>query len=127
RPYGRGRILLSGETESGVRISHEFLSDVRDLQTLIDACKLIERLYHARAWREVVVSSRQPNPVPSTDAEWEAYIRRKSAPSYHPAGTCRMGSDKAAVVDASLQVQGTRGLRVVDASVMPAPLSANTN
>ncbi|PZU21217.1 MAG: GMC family oxidoreductase, partial [Stenotrophomonas sp.] len=61
------------------------------------------------------------------DAGLEAFIRAKAETIYHPIGTCRMGSDDAAVVDPQLRVRGIDGLRVVDASVMPTLVSGNTN
>jgi len=61
------------------------------------------------------------------DSELTAYIRAKAETVYHPVGTCRMGSDDAAVVDPQLRVQGVDGLRVVDASVMPTLPGGNTN
>ena len=57
----------------------------------------------------------------------EAILRRKAETIYHPAGTCRMGSDAAAVVDGELRVRGVEGLRVADASVMPRLIGGNTN
>ena len=62
-----------------------------------------------------------------SDDEIVAYIRRKAETVYHPVGTCRMGSDADAVVDAELRVHGIAGLRVVDASVMPCLPGGNTN
>jgi choline dehydrogenase-like flavoprotein len=55
------------------------------------------------------------------------YARRIAKTDHHPAGTCRMGPDAGAVVDLSLRVNGVEGLRVCDASVMPALVSSNTN
>src|SRR5262249_19729494 len=62
-----------------------------------------------------------------SDAEIEAFIRSHADTIYHPVGTCRMGSDAAAVVDTRLRVHGIQGLRVVDASIMPRIVSGNTN
>lgn len=55
------------------------------------------------------------------------FLRRRCETVYHPVGTCRMGNDPLAVVDADLRVHGVAALRVVDASVMPKITSGNTN
>src|SRR5262249_1020881 len=60
-------------------------------------------------------------------SELDDYLRRMVANDFHPTGTCRMGGDRMAVVDAELKVHGVEGLRVVDASVMPSIVGANTN
>ena len=62
-----------------------------------------------------------------TDDEIRDALRRRSDTIYHPAGTCRMGVDPAAVVDPQLRVHGVTGLRVADASVMPTLVGGNTN
>ena len=67
-----------------------------------------------------------PGPDCNTDADWEAFARGTGQTIYHAVGTCRMGSDPSSVVDPRLEVRGVRGLRVIDASVMPAILSGNT-
>jgi choline dehydrogenase-like flavoprotein len=73
------------------------------------------------------ISEELDEPSGSTDASLLAYIRRKAVSVYHPVGTCRMGEDLDAVVDPQLLVQSVRGLRVIDASVMPSLISGNTN
>jgi choline dehydrogenase-like flavoprotein len=62
-----------------------------------------------------------------TIADVEAYVRSHAASLYHPVGTCRMGREPSAVVDARLRVRGVDGLRVADASVMPVIPRGNTN
>ena len=68
-----------------------------------------------------------PGPEVQSDAELMAYARRVGLTLHHPVGSCRMGSDEAAVVDPALRVRGVRGLRVIDASVMPQIPSGNTH
>ena len=68
-----------------------------------------------------------PGPSVQTDEEIDAWIKDAAETIYHPVGTCRMGSDAAAVVDPHLRVRGVEGLRVVDASVMPTLIGGNTN
>jgi choline dehydrogenase-like flavoprotein len=62
-----------------------------------------------------------------SDAEWEDHIRSRADTIYHPVGTCKMGDDDMAVVDAELKVHGLEGLRVIDASIMPTLIGGNTN
>src|SRR5260370_42656329 len=69
-----------------------------------------------------------PGAEARSEAEIAAYVRdRASGTLFHPVGTCKMGTDELAVVDASLRVHGLDGLRVVDASVMPTLIGGNTN
>jgi choline dehydrogenase len=70
-----------------------------------------------------------PGAAVQTDAEIDAWVKQTAETIYHPVGTCRMGvaGDPLAVVDAECRVQGLKGLRVVDASVMPTLVGGNTN
>ena len=69
----------------------------------------------------------EPDSCVESDDQIDADIRQRAETIYHPVGTCRMGSDEKAVVDVRLRVNGVRGLRVADASIMPTMPSANTN
>ena len=62
-----------------------------------------------------------------TDDEIKQHAYRHAKTDYHPVGTCKMGADPMAVVDARLRVRGMDGLRVADASIMPTVTSGNTN
>ena len=68
-----------------------------------------------------------PGVAGATDTTLDEWIRDHIATAYHPAGTCRMGSDPKSVLDPHLRVRGVEGLRVVDASIMPRVVSSNTN
>lgn len=124
-PRGRGRVELAAD---GRPIAiHQLLGDEDDLRRHIHGMKLVDRIFAQPAFRKIIVGDRQPNPVPVDDADWIAYARSKTLLAYHPAGTCRMGTDAKAVVDPQLRLRGLEGLRVVDASVMPQLTSGNTN
>ena len=69
----------------------------------------------------------RPGPAANTDDALLDHARATGQTSYHPIGTCRMGKDERAVVDAKLKVHGIEGLRVADASIMPTMVASNTN
>ncbi|HEX5805909.1 MAG TPA: GMC family oxidoreductase N-terminal domain-containing protein, partial [Macromonas sp.] len=120
-PRSRGTVRLrSASPDELPLVSHQVLGDQADVDTLIRACKLIERMFDTPALSTAVVRDRTPPTEPKDDAGWEQFIRDNANVCYHPIGTCRMGTDADAVVDERLQVRGVQGLRVVDASVMPS-------
>jgi choline dehydrogenase len=124
-PKSRGRVVL--DTDQRPRIVHQLLGDARDVETLVDAMKLVERLFNTQAFSKAAPSYRMPSVSPASDQEWADFVRAKAIIAYHAVGTCRMGSDAEAVVDTRLRVRGVDGLRVVDASIMPEVVSVNTN
>jgi choline dehydrogenase len=73
------------------------------------------------------VSEIVPGADRTTDDEILDWVKKAAETTYHPVGTCKMGSDPMAVVDAQLRVHGISGLRVADASIMPTLTSGNTN
>ena len=127
-PHSRGELVLTGPTAADLpSIRHQLLGDPRDMETLVGACKLIERIFAAPAFDAFVKANRNPPVPPSNDAGWEDYVRRNTNISYHPVGTCRMGGDADAVVAPDLTVNGVSGLRIADASVIPLLPRVNTN
>ncbi|QNO28382.1 GMC family oxidoreductase N-terminal domain-containing protein [Sphingopyxis sp. OPL5] len=125
RPKSRGRVELGDALEPV--INHQLLGDRADVDTLIGAMKLVDRLFAMPALSAITLGDRSPDPVPTDDAGWEAYVRAKTMITYHPVGSCRMGSDAGSVVDPECRVRGVGRLRVVDASIMPQITSGNTN
>jgi len=126
RPHSRGTIrLASADPAAAPRIDPAFLSDRRDMETLKAGARLMRQIMEAPALARY--RGRELYPAGSSDHELEAAIRARADTIYHPAGTCRMGSDTTAVVDPALRVNGLEGLRVVDASIMPRLIGGNTN
>ena len=127
RPESRGSVTLnSRDAAAPPRIDPNFLSADRDLTVLRAGARLMDRLITAPALAEYGVTPARPVDV-HNDAALEQEIRNRADTVYHPVGTCRMGSDDAAVVDPTLAVKGIDGLWVADASIMPRLVSGNTN
>ena len=131
-PRSRGRIVLrSADPAAAPAIHANYLGDPegRDLQVMIEAAKLSRELLAQAPFDAYRGAPVLPERELRDDAEIAGFIRRKAETVYHPVGSCRMGraDDAGAVVDSELRVRGITGLRVVDASVMPALPSGNTN
>jgi choline dehydrogenase len=77
--------------------------------------------------KEVPAEEIAPGAQLQTDDELLDWVRKNAETTYHPVGTCKMGSDAMAVVDRDLKVHGIEALRVADASIMPTLTSGNTN
>jgi len=110
-------------------IQPNYLAEPGDRQVLLDGLRLARRLMHAPPFSRFVEREEAPGEQVQGDDEWLDFARARGTTTFHPAGSCRMGPahDPGAVVDDSLRVHGMQALRVVDASVMPAMVSANTN
>jgi choline dehydrogenase len=89
--------------------------------------RLVRRLVAAAPLAWLGAEEFAPGPAAMSDDELLDFVTRTAETTYHPVGTCKMGSDAAAVVDDRLRVRGISGLRVADASIMPTLTSGNTN
>lgn len=128
RPAARGRLALrSSDPFAPPVIDHKMFAHPEDMDLLVFGCRKAREIFRSRSFSPYALDERSPGVEVESDRQWEDYIRGNAFPMYHPCGTCRMGSDPAAVVSSTLKVKGVGGLRVVDASVMPVIPSANTN
>ncbi len=131
----RGRIRLrSGDPRHKPDIDPAYLSDPADIAPLVRGIRLAREIAAARPMSKICKGELAPGEDVRTDDEFREFIRRDLGTLYHPVGTCSMGGDSrlaasriTSVVDTELRVRGVDGLRVVDASVMPAVPRGNTN
>jgi len=128
RPESKGSIhIRSANPNEPPAIRPNYMSDERDRRTALAALRLTRRIAEQPALQPLIVRETRPGPEAKSDEELLAHIAQLGATSYHPIGTCKMGTDRMAVVDPELRVHGIRGLRVADASIMPTMVSSNTN
>ena len=128
RPRSRGVISLrSPRPQDPPRIQANYLTGEGDLGILLEGVRLARDIIRAAPFAAYRGAEVFPGEGITSAGELEAVVRRKAETIYHPAGSCRMGRDSAAVLDASLRVCGTEGLRVIDASAMPKLVGGNTN
>ena len=128
RPESRGRIhIVSSDAKKPPAINFNFLSSPVDAELTVRAVRIACSIMQAPALAAMQISEIAPGPDRRSDDEILGWVRKAAETTYHPVGTCKMGSDAQAVVDARLRVHGIAGLRVADASIMPTLTSGNTN
>ncbi len=127
-PFSRGEVrLASNDPGEKVVVDPRYLSDPRDLETLLCGYRITERIMAQAAFAPYIEDRYMPLPEVQEEAALKDYLREWSQSLYHPVGTCKMGKDEKAVVDQQLRVHGLGALRVADASVMPVIIRGNTN
>ncbi|QEX20859.1 choline dehydrogenase [Hypericibacter adhaerens] len=130
RPTSRGWLKLAdANPRTPPRILFNYLQTPEDRAAMRTAVRLIRDIHERPALGPYRGGELFPGENVSSDAEIDAYLRKTVDTGYHPVSTCKMGpdSDPTAVVDPACRVHGLRGLRVVDASIMPSIVSGNTN
>jgi choline dehydrogenase-like flavoprotein len=120
----RGSVRIkSADAAAPPAIRYNYLATENDRRVMIDGLKLVRRIVNTPPMRDYVAGEFMPGTQVRTDEDWLAFCREAGDTVFHPTSTCSMG----AVVDERLRVKGISGLRVIDASVMPAVPSGNIN
>ncbi|PRH84739.1 sorbosone dehydrogenase [Labrys okinawensis] len=130
RPKARGRVTLaSTDPLADPIIDTQIFGHPDDLATTMAGFRFARQVLAAAPLRDLIDKEIFPGPAVTNDQAIAAHCRRTVKTGYHPVGTCRMGhdADPEAVLTPDLRVRGIEGLRVVDASIMPAIVSGNTN
>jgi choline dehydrogenase len=127
-PDGRGTVRLAGpDPLAAPAITFGFLGSDYDMRAMVAGAQLARRLVQQPAAAPFVANELFPGPGYETEADLERFVREAGVTNHHPAGSCAMGIGTNSVVDPRLRVHGITGLRVADASIMPAVVSGNTN
>jgi len=128
RPESRGRVTLrSADAMDPPIIDPGYMTHPADMAVQVEGLRAARQIAAAMPLKADILQERSPGLACADDAAFARHVRMTGDCMWHPVGTCRMGLEPDAVVDAQLRVHGVRGLRVVDASVMPQITSANTN
>jgi choline dehydrogenase len=127
-PFSRGSLWLAG-TSPGAHpvIDPAYYTDQRDIDIVAAGLRIARDIGAAPALSPWCGGEALPGPDVRAEEDLRSYIRTNLRSYSHYAGTCAIGTDERSVVDTGLHVHGISNLRVADASVMPSPISANTN
>jgi choline dehydrogenase len=128
RPESRGHVRIrSADPAAAPAMLANYLDTETDRRAVIGGMKFCRRIAEQPALAPFVAEEILPGPATRNDDEFLARARSYGGTAYHPVGTCKMGSDPLAVVDAGLKVHGIEALRVADGAIMPQVVSGNTN
>ncbi|MFT3973776.1 MAG: GMC family oxidoreductase N-terminal domain-containing protein [Amaricoccus sp.] len=127
-PDSRGHMELASADPLQAPLFHpNYLSDPRDIERSLIGLRMLRKITETAPLSARIVSEISPGANVTSDDQWLDYLKAKGNSAWHPVGTCKMGNDPMAVVDARLRVRGVRRLRVADASIMPLLVAGNTN
>lgn len=129
RPTSRGHIALASSNPRDYPLIHpNYLATQEDIDDVLAGNRLLRQLVHTRPLSDIITEELIPGAGIEGDDALLADFRARADTVYHPTSTCMMGADpRTSVVDSRLNVHGTSGLRVIDASVFPTITSGNTN
>ena len=128
QPRSRGSVRLqSADPRVAPLIDANYFADPYDMDRTIEGLQLCQSIMSRPALTSYLRREFAPGSAVASIEQYREYVRNSVQTGFHPAGTCRMGSDEQAVVDPQLRLRGIEGLRVCDASVMPRLVSSNTN
>jgi choline dehydrogenase len=124
----RGSVRVkSADPRAAPAIRYNYLATENDRRVMVEGIKIARRIAAAAPLSGYIVNEEFPGAGVQSDEELLQVVRQSGETVFHPTSTCRMGTDERSVVDSRLRVRGLQGLRVVDASIMPAVVSGNTN
>ena len=127
-PKSRGSVrLASADPLAAPLIDPGFLTDGDDMARMVSGFQRMRQILAQPALATLGGRELAASAGAQTEAQMTEFIRNHADTIYHPVGSCRMGTGPLDVVDAQLRVHGVQGLRVVDASIMPAIVGGNTN
>ncbi|MFT5709696.1 MAG: choline dehydrogenase [Halioglobus sp.] len=127
-PVSRGHISLqSSNPKDSPKMLCNYLAEEFDRKTTLAAVKMVRNVIEQPAFDAYRGKELEPGSAIQNDDDLKKWARDAAGTTLHPVGTCKMGTDSLSVVDAELKVYGVKGLRVVDASIMPIICSGNTN
>jgi choline dehydrogenase len=128
RPESRGTVMIkSADPREAPAIMTNYLSTETDCQVVVEALRVARTVAASPSMQSCIVREHMPGKDLQSDDELLDFARATGSTTFHVSGTCKMGSDRDAVVDDRLRVHGVAGLRVVDCSIMPTLVSASTN
>jgi choline dehydrogenase len=128
RPESRGSVrIASADPRAAPLIDLNYFAVEDDLATMRAGVRMCRDILAQPAFDRLKGPEYAPGADATSDAQIDRFLRRETFSNFHLSGTCRMGQDGDAVVDSRLRVRGLSGLRVADASIMPAIVSGNIN